>query len=116
MTRNENRSRLLIAGTLSITNLTLVGSLALAGLAAPANAQGQNREGVAKTSKAVAGARPMATPRCASRWARSRPRSTPKRKRKPAQTVTTKSTACGAPPRSRDRLTATFQQFRSFTT
>ena len=54
MTRNENRSRLLVAGTLSIANLALVGSLALAGLSVPANAQGQNREGVAKTSKAVA--------------------------------------------------------------
>ena len=54
MTRNENRSRLLIAGTLSITNLTLVGSLALAGLAAPAHAQGQNREIVEKPTRAVA--------------------------------------------------------------
>ena len=45
MTRNENRSRLLIAGTLSIANLALVGSLALAGLSVPANAQ-------ARTAKA----------------------------------------------------------------
>ena len=54
MTRTTNRSRLLVAGALSIANLALVGSLALAGLSVPANAQGQNREGVAKTSKAVA--------------------------------------------------------------
>lgn len=40
MTRNENRSRLLIAGALIIANIGLVASLALAGLGAPANAQG----------------------------------------------------------------------------
>jgi hypothetical protein len=54
MPSNENRSRLLVAGTLSLANLALVASVALAGLSAPAHAQGQNREGVAKTSKAVA--------------------------------------------------------------
>jgi hypothetical protein len=53
MTGTESRSRLLIAGTLSIANIALVGSLALAGLAAPAHAQGQNREAIVKTSKAA---------------------------------------------------------------
>ena len=47
MTRNENRSRLLIAGTLSIANLALVGSLALAGLSGDATG--------------VTGVRPMAS-------------------------------------------------------
>lgn len=51
MTRKENRSRVIIGGTLSLANLALVASLALAGLEAPAHAQGQNREPVAKTSK-----------------------------------------------------------------
>lgn len=50
MTTRNNRSRLLIAGTLSIANLALVASLALAGMAAPANAQGQNREAVERPS------------------------------------------------------------------
>ena len=51
MTRNENRSRLLIAGGLSLANIVLVASLALAGVGAPAQAQGQNKAPVAKTSK-----------------------------------------------------------------
>lgn len=63
MPRNENRSRTLIAGGLSLANIVLVGSLAFASLSAPANAQGQNREGVAKTSKAVA---------CPSGWSSTR--------------------------------------------
>jgi hypothetical protein len=51
MPNTESRSRVIIAGTLSLVNLALVGSLALAGLGAPAHAQGQNKQGVAKTSK-----------------------------------------------------------------
>lgn len=54
MTKTTNRSRLLIAGTLSLANLALVGSLALAGFAAPANAQGQNKEAVERPSGGVA--------------------------------------------------------------
>lgn len=54
MPKNENRSRLLIAGTLSLANLALVGSLALAGLSAPAQAQGQNKETIVKPTRAVA--------------------------------------------------------------
>ena len=54
MTRNENRSRLLIAGALSLANIALVASLALAGLGAPANAQGQNKDIVEKPNRAVA--------------------------------------------------------------
>ncbi len=54
MTRNESRSRLLIAGALSLTNIALVASLALAGLSAPANAQGQNQDIVEKPNRAVA--------------------------------------------------------------
>jgi hypothetical protein len=54
MTRNESRSRLLIAGALSLANIALVASLALAGLGAPANAQGQNRDIVEKPNRAVA--------------------------------------------------------------
>ena len=53
MTRTENRSRLMIAGTLSLANLALVGSLALAGFASPVHAQGQNREAIVKTTKAA---------------------------------------------------------------
>ncbi|WP_086735858.1 hypothetical protein [Erythrobacter colymbi] len=53
MTTTNTRSRLLIAGTLSLANLALVGSLALAGFASPAQAQGQNREAIVKTSKAA---------------------------------------------------------------
>jgi hypothetical protein len=51
MTRKENRSRVIIAGGLSIANLAAVASLALAGLGAPAHAQGQNNAPVAKTNK-----------------------------------------------------------------
>lgn len=51
MTIRENRGRLIIAGGLSIANLALVASLALAGLGAPAQAQGQNQAPVAKTNK-----------------------------------------------------------------
>lgn len=54
MTRNENRSRLLVAGVLSVANIALVASLAFASLGAPANAQGQNREIVEKPNRAVA--------------------------------------------------------------
>lgn len=54
MTRNENRRRLLIIGSLSLANIALVGSLAMAGLSVPANAQGQNREIVEKPNRAVA--------------------------------------------------------------
>lgn len=51
MTRKENRRRVIIAGALSLANLALVASLALAGLGAPAHAQGQNKAPVAKTNK-----------------------------------------------------------------
>lgn len=51
MTRQEHRRRVIVGGTLSLANLALVASLALAGLGAPAHAQGQNRDPVAKTSK-----------------------------------------------------------------
>lgn len=44
----------LIGAGLTLTNLALVGSLLAAGMTAPAHAQGQNKEGVAKASKAVA--------------------------------------------------------------
>jgi len=54
MTRNESRSRLLIAGTLSLANIALVVSLALAALSVPANAQGQNRDIVEKPNRSVA--------------------------------------------------------------
>ena len=54
MTRTKNRSRLLIAGTLSLANIALVASLALAGLGVPANAQGQNKDIVEKPNRAVA--------------------------------------------------------------
>jgi hypothetical protein len=54
MTRNESRSRLLIAGALGLANIGLVASLALAGLGVPANAQGQNRDFVEKPNRAVA--------------------------------------------------------------
>ena len=50
MTNRENRSRVLIAGALGLANLAVVASLALAG---PANAQGQNREAIVKTTKAA---------------------------------------------------------------
>lgn len=42
MTSHEHRSRLLIAGGLSLANLVLASSLALAGLSTPAHAQGRN--------------------------------------------------------------------------
>lgn len=54
MTRTESRSRLLIAGTLSLANIALVGSLVLAGVGAPAHAQGQNKNTVEKPNRAVA--------------------------------------------------------------
>lgn len=54
MTRNENRSRLLIAGALSLANIALVASLALAGFSVPASAQGQNKDIVEKPNRAVA--------------------------------------------------------------
>jgi hypothetical protein len=54
VTRNENRSRLLIAGALSLANIALVASLALAGLSVPARAQGQNKDIVEKPNRAVA--------------------------------------------------------------
>lgn len=54
MTRNEHRSRLLLAGALGLANITLVASLALAGLSLPANAQGQNRGIIEKPNLAVA--------------------------------------------------------------
>jgi hypothetical protein len=54
VTRNENRSRLLIAGALSLANIALVASLALAGLSVPASAQGQNKDIVEKPNRAVA--------------------------------------------------------------
>jgi hypothetical protein len=43
VTRNESRSRLLIAGALGLANIALVASLALAGLGVPASAQVPNR-------------------------------------------------------------------------
>ncbi len=54
MTTHENRSRVLIAGGLSLANLALVAGLALAGLGAPAQAQGQNKETIVKPNRAVA--------------------------------------------------------------
>jgi hypothetical protein len=54
MNQATNRSRVLIAGALSLANLALVGSLALAGFAAPAHAQGQNKEAVERPSGGVA--------------------------------------------------------------
>ncbi|NJM51442.1 MAG: hypothetical protein HC843_11700 [Sphingomonadales bacterium] len=54
MTRNENRSRLLIAGALGLTNIALVTALAFAGLGASAQAQGQNKDIVEKSNRAVA--------------------------------------------------------------
>lgn len=54
MPSHENRSRLLVAGTLSIANLALIASLGLSGLGAPAHAQGQNKETIVKPTRAVA--------------------------------------------------------------
>lgn len=44
----------LIGGALSLANIALVASLALAGLGVPANAQGQNKDTVEKPNRAVA--------------------------------------------------------------
>lgn len=63
MPKTENRSRLIVAGTLGLANLALVAGLALAGLGAPAHAQGQNKEGVVKTSKTYG---------CPSGWSSTR--------------------------------------------
>ena len=54
MSRSENRSRVIIAGALSLANIALVASLAVAGLGVPASAQGQNKDIVEKPNRAVA--------------------------------------------------------------
>jgi hypothetical protein len=43
-----------IGAALSLANMALIGSMIIASMSQPAHAQGQNREGVKKTSKAVA--------------------------------------------------------------
>mgnify|MGYP000967693794 CR=1 FL=1 len=52
-----------IGAALSLANLALMGGMIVASMNVPANAQGQNKEGVAKTSKAVA---------CPSGWSSTR--------------------------------------------
>ena len=54
MTRTEQRSRLVIASALSLVNIALIASLALAGLGSPAHAQGQNKATIEKPSGGVA--------------------------------------------------------------
>jgi len=54
MTEPQTRTKLIVGGALSLANLALIGGLAVASMNVPAQAQGQNREGVKKTSKAVA--------------------------------------------------------------
>lgn len=54
MSHSENRSRVIIAGALSLANIALVASLAVAGLGVPASAQGQNKDIVEKPNRGVA--------------------------------------------------------------
>lgn len=54
MTTPQNRSKLLTGAGLSLTNLALIGGMAIAGMNVPAHAQGQNSSAVERPSGGIA--------------------------------------------------------------
>jgi hypothetical protein len=54
MPKSQNRKKLLVSAGLSLANLALIGTMAVAAINMPAQAQGQNRETVVKPTRAVA--------------------------------------------------------------
>ena len=54
MPKSQNRKKLLVSAGLSLANLALIGTMAVAAISMPAQAQGQNRETVVKPTRAVA--------------------------------------------------------------